>query len=136
MTRSPLLRRVTWRRHGLPPASSTTPATRSWSAAAGLPIDAGRARTLVARALLANDETAAARAELERARDELAAVGAGHYADEAAQELRRIGVRVARSERPAPHQAGLDSLSAREREIAQLAAAGRRNREIADSLFV
>ncbi len=104
--------------------------------AAGLPIDAGRARILAGRALHARGEGAAARTTLERSRDDLAELGAGHYADAAAQWLRRLGMRVARAERPAAGPLKLEELSSREREIAELVAAGRRNREIADSLFL
>jgi DNA-binding CsgD family transcriptional regulator len=42
---------------------------------------------------------------------------------------------VARGERQV-ERGGLDGLSGREREIAELVAAGKRNREIADSLFL
>jgi DNA-binding NarL/FixJ family response regulator len=89
----------------------------------------------VGRALTAKDKEAA-RDELERARDELAEIGAGHYADAAARELRGLGVRVSRSERQPTNGGELSGLSSREREIAELVAAGRRNREIADSLFL
>ena len=57
------------------------------------------------------------------------------YRDEAARELDELG-------RPAPasHRRsagnGLEALTARERQIAELVADGRRNREIADELFV
>ncbi len=106
------------------------------AAAAGLPIDAGRARIITGRALFALGEGDAARTALERARDDLSEIGAGHYADAAAQELRRLGVRVTRTERRAPSPIGLDELSSREREIAELVAAGQRNRDIAKSLFL
>ncbi len=104
---------------------------------AGLPIDAARARVLAGQALARSGDEETARAELERARDELAAVGAGHYADEAAAQLRGLGVRVPRSERAAVATSGaLHGLSARESEIAALVAAGQRNQEVAESLFL
>ncbi len=106
------------------------------AASAGLAIDAGRARILAGRAQHALGEHEAAREVLEQARDNLAVLGAGHYADAAARELRRLGVRVTRSERSGPATSGLDGLSTREREIAELVAAGRRNHEIAESLFL
>jgi DNA-binding CsgD family transcriptional regulator len=105
---------------------------------AGLRIDVERARTLVGRALAGGGDADDARNELERARDELTTLGARHYADEAAGHLRRLGVRVPRAERSetADHDDGLGELSSREREIAQLVAAGRRNQEIAEALFL
>ncbi|HWI74925.1 MAG TPA: helix-turn-helix transcriptional regulator, partial [Baekduia sp.] len=57
--------------------------------------------------------------------------------DEAARELRRLGQRVGARRRRAPAGAeGLASLSGREREIADLVADGRTNREIAAELFL
>jgi DNA-binding CsgD family transcriptional regulator len=106
------------------------------AAEGGLAIDAGRARILAGRAARAEGEEASARDLLERARDDLAELGAGYYADAAARELRKLGVRVSRAERAPAVAAGLDELSAREREIAELVAAGRRNNEIAESLFL
>jgi DNA-binding CsgD family transcriptional regulator len=119
------------------PAAARPHAERAAEAAerAGLAIDAARGRALAARARAEADDEEGGRADLERARDEFARLGAGHYADQAAAELRGLGVRVARSER-AVERDGLDALSAREREIAELVAAGKRNREIADSLFL
>ncbi len=60
---------------------------------AGLPIDAARGRALAARAEAEAGDVEGGRAKLERALDELGALGAGHYADQAAAELRRLGVR-------------------------------------------
>jgi DNA-binding CsgD family transcriptional regulator len=57
--------------------------------------------------------------------------------DEAARELRLLGRRVGARRRRAPAGAeGLARLSGREREIADLVAAGRTNREIASELFL
>jgi DNA-binding CsgD family transcriptional regulator len=102
---------------------------------AGLAIDGARGRALAARAQVEAGDEDGGRANLESVRDQLNALGAVHYADQAAAELRRLGVRVTRSERPVERE-GLDELSSREREIAELVAAGRRNREIAESLFL
>ena len=53
--------------------------------------------------------------------------------DEAVRELRRLGHRVLRR---APEGGGLEALTAREREIAELVAAGRTNREVAAQLVL
>ena len=53
----------------------------------------------------------------------------------AAQALRRLGVRAWRRG-PARNGEGLDSLSAREREVTRLVADGGSNREIAEALLV
>jgi DNA-binding CsgD family transcriptional regulator len=103
---------------------------------AGLPIEAGRAQILLGRSLAASGDVVGARAELELARSALAATGAGRYRDEAARELRGLGVRVARPESEHAPAGGTGALSAREREIAELVAAGRRNAEIAEALFL
>ena len=52
-------------------------------------------------------------------------------ADRAREELRATGARPRRAV-----LSGVDSLTASERRVAQLAAAGRTNREIAQDLFV
>ena len=71
-------------------------------------------------------------AELERARGALVEAGAPRLADGAARELRKLGLRVARRGAQGDAVRGRRSLSAREREIAELVATGRTNREIAD----
>ena len=55
------------------------------------------------------------------------------YRDEAATELRRLGRRARRNQ---PYATGLQSLSDREREIADLVPAGMTNREIAAKCFI
>jgi DNA-binding NarL/FixJ family response regulator len=78
----------------------------------------------------------AAIAELEQAERTLFAGGALREADRAARELRRLGRRSPRRPRSASTRAGTDALSAREREVAVLVAAGKRNRDVAAALFV
>jgi len=101
----------------------------------GMPIEAARARSLAARAAVSGDRDAAV-AALREVHAELDRLGAALYRDEAAAELRGLGVRVARSAAPEPAGARLPELTTREREIATLVADGRRNREIAESLFL
>ena len=98
----------------------------------GAVIQAGRARMLAGRA--ADDETGLPL--LERAESELGTCGAVRLRDEAARELRRRGVKTGARRRRATGGEGLDSLSGREREVADLVALGRTNKEIAGELFL
>ena len=91
--------------------------------------DAARARLLAGRA-------AGSVAELERARAAFIEAGAPRLADEAAHELRRLGRRVSRPGGRAAGADGVGVLSDREREIADLVAAGRTNGEIAAALHL
>jgi DNA-binding CsgD family transcriptional regulator len=99
------------------------------------PLPAARCRTLAGIALSASGRRDDAVRELTRAEGELAALGAARYRDEAARELRRLGRRVSARQRRTVGQ-GLGALSGREREIADLVAAGRTNREIGAELFL
>ncbi|MBV9413878.1 MAG: hypothetical protein JO363_02775 [Solirubrobacterales bacterium] len=104
--------------------------------ATGNPLLSARDRALLGAALgrLGNVEEAIP--ELEYAERTLFEAGALREADAAAQELRRLGWRGPRRPRGGPGGGGLDVLSAREREVAMLVAAGKRNREVAAALFV
>ena len=84
-----------------------------------------------ARAELAAGRAAADRGALIRAEAAFNAFGALRRRDEAVRELRRLGHRVRRT-------GGSDDglLTAREREIAELVAAGRTNREVAAQLVL
>ena len=99
------------------------------------PLPAARCRTLAGEALAAAGRRDEAVRELQRAETELSALGAARYRDEAARELRRLGERVAARQRRSTGE-GLDALSGREREIADLVAEGRTNREIGGELFL
>ena len=99
----------------------------------GARIDAARAQILAGRALAAAGDRQAAVVELERAEAELAGCGARRARDEAAQELRALGLRVAR--RPETG-AELNVLSRRELEVAELVALGRTSKEIATTLHI
>ena len=80
-------------------------------------------------------EREAAPALLKQAEPELAACGVDRLRAEAARDLRRLGVRVSARQRRGGGE-GPGVLSGREREIAELVALGRTNREIAGELFV
>jgi ATP/maltotriose-dependent transcriptional regulator MalT len=95
------------------------------------PLAAARARLAEGRALAAAGDRAAARAALIEAEAAFDSFGALRRRDEAVRELRRLGHRVRR-----PAGAGAGPLTAREREIAELVAAGRTNREVATQLVL
>jgi ATP/maltotriose-dependent transcriptional regulator MalT len=108
----------------------------SGAAAAGLPIEEARARLLAGRAFGAIDRKAAI-GELEFARETLDRYGAARYRDEAARELRALGERTTRPKRRRDEiGVGVDSLSGREREVAELVAEGHTNKEIAAELYL
>jgi DNA-binding CsgD family transcriptional regulator len=99
------------------------------------PLPAARCRTLAGVALAAAGRRDDGVRELTRAEAELSALGAARHRDEAARELRRLGERVAARQRRGGGE-GLDALSGREREIAELVAEGRTNREIGAEVFL
>jgi len=95
------------------------------------PLEAARLRLLEGRALAAAGERSAALSTLIAAESALDGFGAVRWRDEAVRELRRLGHRVRRDSGEA-----LGSLTGREREIADLVAAGRTNREVAEQLVL
>jgi len=103
--------------------------------AIGAMLELARARLVAGRALLATSRDAAI-AELQAAATQAEACGAPRLRDEAVRELRRAGVRVGRGGPRAPGDAGLDALSPREREMAELVAEGLTNRQIAARVFL
>jgi DNA-binding NarL/FixJ family response regulator len=117
-------------------AAEAAATAASLAKSAGLPIDEARSRILVGRALAQRDRDEAL-LQLEQARAQLDAIGANRYRDEAARELRALGRRVTRPKRGRDSIGeGLDSLSAREREVADLVALGQTNKEIAADLYL
>ena len=120
---------------GADPASALTTALRAAELAdsIGAALQAGRARTLAGRAAT-EDEVAIPL--LERAESELGGCGAVRLRDEAARELRRRGVKTGARRRRSAGGDGLAGLSGREREVADLVALGRTNKEIAAELFL
>jgi DNA-binding CsgD family transcriptional regulator len=105
------------------------------STAAGAMLEAARGTLVAGRALIVTDRDAGI-AELEAAAAQAEACDAPRVHDAALRELRRAGVRVGRGGQRAPGDAGLDALSPREREMAELVAEGLTNREIAARVFL
>jgi DNA-binding NarL/FixJ family response regulator len=117
------------------PREALAAATRAREAAADAPLARARAQLAEGRALAAAGKRRDAIETLIAAESALHDHGALRRRDEAVRELRRLGHRVVRH----VGAAGADShaaLTPREHEIAQLAAAGRTNREIAEQLVL
>lgn len=99
-------------------------------------LDAARARLLAGLAFGAAGDRDRAVELLDRARTELDSFGARRYHDQAVQLLRGLGVRIGRGGRRGGSGSGLETLSDREREIAELVAEGRTNKEIGAALYL
>jgi ATP/maltotriose-dependent transcriptional regulator MalT len=125
--------------HAGDPAHAAELALASAAAAeeAGAPIEAALSRTLAGRALAQESQRDRAVAELQRAAAELDSCGALRYRDQAEHELGKLGHRVHRRTRPGKADAtGLETLTARELQVAQLVADSKTNPEIASELFL
>jgi DNA-binding CsgD family transcriptional regulator len=93
-----------------------------------MPFEAARTRLALGERLRRTRRPAAARAQLAAARDAFAAMGGRSWAARAERELAAAGGdAVAR---------GSDALTARERDVCDLVAAGATNREVAAALFL
>ncbi|ALG07209.1 ATP-binding protein [Kibdelosporangium phytohabitans] len=88
--------------------------------------DAGRAHLVWGRAAAGLGNSTEAISELEKATELLSKAGAPILAAQATRELRLLGRRAA----------GSETLTARERQIAELAASGSSNRQIAERLVI
>ncbi|WP_431891958.1 AAA family ATPase [Micromonospora haikouensis] len=108
------------------PALAALGAARSAVPADVLPLDRARCLLVAGRALRRARRRREARAALEAAEAEFDALGAAAFAAATRGELDRIGRRTA-----AP-----TTLTATEERVARLAAQGRTNRVIADTLFI
>jgi DNA-binding NarL/FixJ family response regulator len=95
-----------------------------------MPLEAGRARLVLARALPASEREAAV-GEARVALASFEALGAGHDADAAAAFLRSLGVKAARA-----GQRGTGVLTKRELEILELLGEGLSNRAMAERLVL
>jgi DNA-binding NarL/FixJ family response regulator len=98
----------------------------------GAVIDAARARILAGSALAAADDRPAGIRELDHAHTVLDAADARRLRDHAARQLRQLGRRVPRQGR----RGSANTLTDREREIADLIAHGHTNRQIAAQLYL
>jgi ATP/maltotriose-dependent transcriptional regulator MalT len=102
-------------------------------------LDGVPARLAAGRALAAAGEREQAVAQLQQAAADAGRGGAGLFVEAAARELRRLGSRLSASSRRAGTRAGTasgDELTGREREIAELVAEGRSNKQVAAALFL
>jgi DNA-binding CsgD family transcriptional regulator len=99
--------------------------------------DAARARELAGRALARAGDSDRAAVELERAATAFDSFGSLRYRDRAERELGKIGRRIHRRTRPGNTNGhGIDTLTARELQVAQLVVDRRTNPEIAAQLFL
>ncbi|MGH7357401.1 MAG: helix-turn-helix transcriptional regulator [Candidatus Rokuibacteriota bacterium] len=107
-----------------------------------MPIAAARAQALAGKATAAEGRHDAAVETLEHAHAELAACGAERYRDQVGRELRKLGRHVSGGARLTARGAGAArasggaTLSPRELEVAEFAASGLSNPQIAERLFL
>jgi DNA-binding CsgD family transcriptional regulator len=119
------------------PGEAAATAARGTALSSAAPLESARARALEGVALARAGDRPRGISALKEATDALERFGALRLRDEAARELRRLGVRTWRRGASVPRGAeGVDALSAREREVAALVVAGRRNADIARELFL
>jgi ATP/maltotriose-dependent transcriptional regulator MalT len=103
----------------------------------GAPIEEALSRTLAGRALARANERDCAVAELQHAAAALDACGALRYRDQAERELGKLGHRTHRRTRPGNADGNvIETLTARELEVARLVVDRRTNPEIAAQLFL
>ncbi|HEX6302475.1 MAG TPA: BREX system ATP-binding domain-containing protein [Acidimicrobiia bacterium] len=98
---------------------------------------AAASRALLGQALVAAGGRDLAIEQLEAVADEFEALGALRYRDQAEAELRRLGhTTTHRRTTPGKDTLGVESLTGRELEVAELVLDRRTNREIAEELFL
>ncbi|MEE6261558.1 ATP-binding protein [Plantactinospora sonchi] len=117
---------------GLPAAAvSEIAPTIGWFTRAGTPVAEGQARMLLAEAEFAAGRPQPAREQLGRAKKLFAGSGARWLAGQADRAQRRLAARL-----PRQRTEGSVTLSAREREVAELVAQGLTNHQIAGQLVL
>jgi DNA-binding NarL/FixJ family response regulator len=103
----------------------------------GMPVEAAVSRTLAGRALAQAGQPERAVAELHHAAAELHTCGALRYRAAAERELRRLGQHIHRRTQPGkPDGSGIQTLTARELQIARLVVDRQTNPQIAEALFL
>jgi DNA-binding CsgD family transcriptional regulator len=117
-------------------AATSARASIEHAEAIGAGLQAAYSRTLLGRALAAGGEREQAVAVLRRAEQELAGFGSVRPRDEARRELRRLGARTEARGPASRSESGVESLTRREREIADLVCDRKTNRQIAAALFL
>jgi ATP/maltotriose-dependent transcriptional regulator MalT len=125
--------------HARDPVRAADLALASAAAAreAAAPIEAALSGTLAGRALAQAGRRDRAVAELQGAAAELDACGALRYRDQAERELGKLGHRIHRRTRPGKADGtGVETLTARELQVARLVADSKTNPEIAAQLFL
>jgi ATP/maltotriose-dependent transcriptional regulator MalT len=101
------------------------------------PVHVATGYALLGRASAAAGRTADAVKALERAADGYQDVGATRYRDKVDADLRQLGQAVHRRSRPAARRGvGVEALTGRELDVAELIRDRRTNREIAEELFL
>ena len=121
------------------PATAASRALAAVAAAdeVGARVEAARSRTLAGRAFACADERELAVVELERAVQQLDLCGAKRYRQEAERELRKLGRHIHHRTRPGNVSgAGVETLTQREVQVADLVVDRRTNPEIASELFL
>jgi ATP/maltotriose-dependent transcriptional regulator MalT len=118
------------------PAARLALVSADAAAAAGAPIEAACSQALAGRALAVAGERPQAVELLRSAERVFDARGATRERGQTRHELRRLGARAEPRGPSGADGGGLDSLSRREREVADLITARKTNREVAADLFL
>jgi ATP/maltotriose-dependent transcriptional regulator MalT len=107
-----------------------------YAEAARAPIESARSRMVAGEALAAHRDRSPALVALVAAHETFHECGDLLHREQTARELRRLGRAVPRPSDDERDATGMLGLSARECEVMELVATGRRNREIADELVL